>query len=292
MFKGSNTALVTPFREEGIDEVALEEMVVRQIDAGTHGLVPCGTTGESPCLGRNEHLRVIEVTVKSTQGKVPVIAGCGSNSTSQTIDLCQRAEKLGVNAFLIVCPYYNRPSQQGLFLHFKAIAKATGLPIIIYNIPGRTAVDMSAQTMARLYEACDNIVGVKDATGGVTRVAETTRLLGPEFIQLCGDDILALEFNKLGGVGCISVTSNIAPKICADFQNLCLSGDFAAAGKIHTQLEPLNKGLFVETNPVPVKYAASLLGLCQPDVRLPLAPLSGASKAVVEKAMKASGLEF
>ncbi len=283
--------MVTPFRGGSLDEAALEKMVIRQIGNGTHGLVPCGTTGESPTLARDEHLRVIEITIKNTQGKVPVIAGCGSNSTSQTIDLCQRAEKLGVDAFLIVCPYYNRPTQEGLFLHFQAVASSTGLPIIIYNIPGRTAVDMSVETMARLNEACENIVGVKDATGSVDRVEETSEVLGADFIQLCGDDILALEFNKKGGSGCVSVTANLVPRMCADFQNLCLEGDFESAAAIHRILEPLHKNLFVETNPVPVKYAASRLGLCLPDVRLPLAPLAEASKKIVEAAIKASGLK-
>ncbi len=265
-------------------------MIVRQIEGGSHGLVPCGTTGEAPCLVREEHLKVMEVTVKAAAGKIPVIAGCGSNSTRQTIDLCQRAEKLGVDGLLIVCPYYNRPTQEGLFLHFQAVAAVTALPIIIYNIPGRTAVDMTTETMARLYQACDNIVGVKDATGDLGRIEDQTRVLGSEFVQLCGDDILALDFAKKGGVGCISVTSNIAPKACADFQNLCLEGDFEGAKVIHDKLVDIHQNLFIETNPVPVKYAAHLLGLCQPDVRLPLAPLSAASKKTVEGALKAAGL--
>ncbi len=292
MFKGSNTALITPFKDGVLDEGALEALVARQIDAGTHGLVPCGTTGEAPCLAKDEHLRAIEITVKTARGKVPVIAGCGSNSTAQTTDLCRRAEKLGVDAFLIVCPYYNRPSQEGLFLHFKAVSDATGLPVIIYNIPGRTGVDMSVETMARLFEACKTITGVKDATGNTDRVPLLKQMLGDDFIQLCGDDILALEFNRKGGRGCISVTSNIAPDLCAEFQNLCLAGDFNAAGKIHDRLAPLHKGLFVETNPVPVKYAASLLALCSADVRLPLAPLGKASEEKVREAMHAAGLEF
>lgn len=291
MFKGSITALITPFKDGALDERAFQRLVVRQIEAGTHGLVPAGTTGEAPTLNKAEHKRLIELCVEAA-GKTPVIAGCGTNSTAKTIELCRQAEKAGATGLLIVTPYYNRPSQEGLYLHFKAVAGATGLPIIIYNIPGRTAVDMTVQTMARLYETCKNIVGVKDATGGVTRIDETTRALGPEFIQLCGDDILALDFAKKGGVGCVSVTSNIAPKVCADFQNLCLSGNFEAAEEIHGKLEVLHRDLFVETNPVPVKYAAHLLGLCRAEVRLPLAPLSGASKQTVEKALKASGLDF
>lgn len=291
MFKGSNTALITPFKDGALDEQAFQRLVQRQVDAGSHGLVPAGTTGEAPTLSKPEHQSLIELSVEAA-GKIPVIAGCGTNSTEKTTQLCRQAEKAGATGLLIVTPYYNRPSQEGLYLHFKAVAGATGLPIIIYNIPGRTAVDMSAQTMARLYEDCKNIVGVKDATGGLERIGETTRVLGPDFIQLCGDDILALDFSKKGGAGCISVTANIVPKACADFQNLCLSGDFVAAEKIHKKLEPLHKGLFVETNPVPVKYAAHLLGLCQADVRLPLAPLNEASKAVVKNAMKDAGLEF
>lgn len=292
MFKGSITALVTPFKDGALDEAALEAMVARQVEGGIHGLVPCGTTGESPTLVKDEHLRVIEITVKAAAGRVPVIAGCGSNSTAQTIDLCRRAEKLGPDGFLIVCPYYNKPSQEGLYLHFKAVAGATGLPIVIYNIPGRTAVDMSPETMARLFEDCKNIVAVKDATGDLERPLRQKELMGDDFIQLSGDDITALAFNRRGGRGCISVTSNIAPRECARFQALCLQGDFDGAAKIHETLTPLHKDLFIETNPVPVKYAAHLLGLCAPDVRLPLAPLAGPSKARVKAALKAAGIKI
>lgn len=289
MFKGSNTALITPFKDGVIDERAFQALVQRQVEAGSHGLVPAGTTGEAPTLSPAEHKRVIELSVECA-GKIPVIAGCGTNSTEKTIALCRQAEKAGAKGLLIVTPYYNRPSQEGLFLHFQAVAGATSLPILIYNIPGRTAIDMTVETMARLYENCKNIVGVKDATGGLDRIEETTKVLGHDFIQLCGDDILALDFNKKGGAGCVSVTSNLAPQMCADFQNLCLDGEFESAAAIHRILEPLHKGLFVETNPVPVKYAASLLGLCDEEVRLPLAPLTEKSKLVVVNAMKASGL--
>lgn len=288
-FEGSITALVTPFAGTGIDEEAFSALVARQVEAGAHGLVPCGTTGEAPTLSLAEHKRVIELSVEGAGGKIPVISGCGTNSTEKTISLVKQAEKVGSDALLVVTPYFNRPSQEGLFLHYKAVAASTGLAIIIYNIPGRTSVDMSIETMARLYEACENIVGVKDATGDLSRITEQKKVLGDDFIQLSGDDITAFECNERGGVGCISVTANVAPTQCAQFQRLCRAGDMAAAGKIYQRLMPLNKHLFVETNPVPVKYALSLLGLCRADVRLPLAPLSSGSEEIVRAALADTG---
>ncbi len=290
MFKGSNTALLTPFRNGKLDEKAFQDLVEKQVRAGSHGLVPAGTTGEAPTLTMAEHKRIIELCVEAS-GKCPVLAGCGTNATEKTLALCRQAETAGADGLLVVTPYYNRPSQEGLFLHYQALAKATRLPIVIYNIPGRTAIDMSVETMARLYEAFDNIIGVKDATGGLERVVEQKRMLGDDFLQLCGEDILAFEFNKRGGLGAISVTSNVAPKLCAEFQELCQAGDFEKAEKVHEKLSHLHRGLFVETNPVPVKYAASLMGLCKPDVRLPLAPLSDVSKKSVKMALKASGVK-
>jgi len=289
-FKGSITALITPFTDVGVDERAFSALVERQVAAGTHGLVPCGTTGETPTLSTAERKRLIEMTVEGAAGKIPVISGCGTNSTEETIHLAKQAEAAGSDALLVVTPYYNKPSQEGLFLHYQAVAASTGLPIIIYNIPGRTAVDMSVETMARLFKACKNIVGVKDATGDLNRIGEQKKALGDDFIQLSGDDITALECNQRGGIGCVSVTGNVAPGLCAEFQNLCGAGDLEGAKAIHERLTPLHKHLFVETNPVPVKYAMSLLGLCDARVRLPLAPLSAASEKIVQGAMADAGL--
>ena len=290
MLKGSITALITPFRDGAVDWQAFEKLVDWQIEEGSHGLVPCGTTGESPSLSEREHAAVIERTVKVAAGRVPVIAGCGTNATATTIARVRHAEEAGADAALIVVPYYNKPSQDGLYRHFAAVHDACGLPIVIYNIPGRTSVDMSVETMARLAEL-PRIVGVKDATGDLSRVARQRRAAGPDFIQLSGEDITALGFDAMGGAGCISVTANVAPKLTAAMQEAALGGDYAAARAIHDRLVPLHLALFCDTNPVPVKYAASLLGLARAEVRGPLAPLSEANRQRVAEALAAVGLE-
>ncbi|MBJ7535893.1 4-hydroxy-tetrahydrodipicolinate synthase [Rhodomicrobium vannielii ATCC 17100] len=289
MFKGSFTALITPFEGDGVDYDAFARLVEFQIQSGTHGLVPVGTTGESPTLSHEEHERVVETCIAAAKGRVPVIAGAGSNSTAEAVMLSRHAQKAGADAVLIVTPYYNKPTQEGLYQHFKAINDAIEIPIIIYNIPGRSVIDMSVATMARLFEL-KNIVGVKDATASPVRASQQRAVLGPDFIQLSGEDGTALAFNAHGGHGCISVTSNIAPKLCSDFQNACIAGDYAKALELHDLLMPLHDALFVETNPVPVKYAASRLGLCKPETRLPLTPLSEASKARVDAALDKVGL--
>lgn len=288
--KGSITALITPFKKNGIEEAAFQSLAVRQIENGVHGLVPCGTTGEAPTLSVDEHKRVIEMTVEVAAGTIPVIAGCGTNSTEKTIYLAKKAEDIGADALLVVTPYYNKPTQEGLFLHYRAVANATELPIIIYNIPDRTAVDINTETIARLYEVCTNIIGIKDAAHSLNKVNERKQMLGKDFIQLSGNDIDVLEFNERGGIGCVSVTANVAPDLCAEFQNLYLTGDRTGAKKIYERLMLLHKNLFIETNPVPVKYAMSLLGLCKPDVRLPLAPLSVQSQNVVRDTLRDTGL--
>lgn len=289
MFKGSITALVTPFKNGALDEEALTRLVEWQIAEGTHGLVPTGTTGESPTLDFDEHKRVIEVTIETAKGRVPVIAGTGSNATAEAIDLSEHAEKAGADGLLIVNPYYNKPSQEGLYQHFKAINDNVGLPIVIYNIPGRTNVDMGVDTMARIFEL-KNVVGVKDATANLARVSQQRAVMGPEFIQLSGEDATALGFMAHGGSGCISVASNVAPRLCAEFQNACMKGDFAAALKLQDRLMPLFDALFVETNPGPVKYAASRLGLCSAEMRLPMVPVTDAAKKVVDAALAKVGL--
>jgi 4-hydroxy-tetrahydrodipicolinate synthase len=289
MFKGSFTALITPFDGDNVDYDAFSQLVEFQIQSGTHGLVPVGTTGESPTLSHEEHERVVEKCISAAKGRVPVIAGAGSNSTKEAIKLARHAEKAGANAVLIVTPYYNKPTQEGLYQHFKAINDAIGIPIIIYNIPARSVVDMSVATMARLFEL-PNIVGVKDATASPVRMSQQRMTLGEEFNQLSGEDATALAFMAHGGHGCISVTSNVAPKLCADFQNACLGGDFWTALEIHDRLMPLHEALFVETSPGPVKYAVSRLGFCKPDARLPLAPISEQSKAAVDAALEKAGL--
>ena len=287
--RGSITALITPFRDGKVDIKAFGEIVERQIAEGTLGLVPCGTTGESPTLAHDEFLAVVGTAVKVAKGRVPVIAGTGSNSTAHTIEFTQAAEKLGADAALIVTPYYNKPTQEGLYLHYRAVASVTRLPILIYNIPGRAAVDMSVETMARLAKL-PNICGVKDATANLARVTQQRLACGTDFVQISGEDPTALGFNAHGGVGCISVTSNVAPRLCADMQAATLKGDYAAARKIQDRLMPLHDALFCETSPAPVKYAASLLGLCEADCRLPLAPLTETSKAKVRAAMTQVGL--
>jgi len=286
---GSIPALITPFRDGRVDIKAFEAFVDWQISEGTNGLVPCGTTGESPTLTDDEFAAVVGAAVKVAKGRVPVIAGTGSNSTAHAIELTQLAQKLGADAALVVTPYYNKPTQDGLYLHFEAIAKATRLPVLIYNIPGRSIVDMTPDTMGRLVKIA-NIVGVKDATANMARVTQQRAACGPKFVQISGEDGTALGFNAHGGVGCISVTANVAPRLCSEFQVACAKGDYATARELHERLMPLHDTLFCETSPSPVKYAASLLGKCEETVRLPLAPLNETSKAKVRAAMTKVGL--
>jgi len=289
MFKGSITALITPFADGAVDESAFQSFVGWQIEEGTSALVPVGTTGESPTLSPAEHKRVVELCVEAAAGRVPVIAGTGSNSTEEAIDFTRHAKEAGASAALVVTPYYNKPTQEGLYLHFKSISEAVDIPIIIYNIPGRSIVNMSVDTMARLYEL-PGIVGVKDATADLTRVSLQRAAMGPEFNQLSGEDGTALGFMAHGGHGCISVTANVAPRLCAEFQAACLAGDFARALTIQDKLMPLHDALFVETSPVPIKYAVKLLNRCGDEVRLPLAPISEATAALVRSAMEHAGL--
>lgn len=289
MFKGSITALITPFRDDRVDEAVFAKFVDWQIGQGTSGLVPCGTTGESPTLSHEEHRRVTEICIEVAAGRAPVIAGCGSNSTAEAVGLCKHAEKAGAQAALVVTPYYNKPTQEGLYQHFKAVHDACGIPIIIYNIPGRSVVDMSVDTMARLSKL-PRIIGVKDATGDVGRASRQRLACGPDFVMLSGEDITALGFNAHGGQGCISVTSNIAPRLCADFQAASLAGDVKKALALQDKLAPLHDAMFVETSPGPVKYAASLLGRCAADLRLPMAPVSARTQEIVAGALKAAGL--
>jgi 4-hydroxy-tetrahydrodipicolinate synthase len=288
-FRGSFTALVTPFKNGALDEKAFRDLVEWQIAEGTNGLVPVGTTGESPTLSHDEHKRVVEWCVGQSRGRVPVVAGAGSNSTGEAIDLSRHAEKAGADAVLIVTPYYNKPTQEGLYQHFKAINDAIGIPIIIYNIPARSVIDMSVDTMKRLFEL-RNIAGVKDATANMVRVSHQRAEIGPDFSQLSGEDATALGFNAHGGHGCISVTSNVAPRLCAEFQGACRRGDYAAALILQDKLMPLHTALFVETSPAPVKYALSLLGRCADAVRLPLVTVTDKTKAAVRQAMVHAGL--
>ncbi|MEA2952081.1 MAG: 4-hydroxy-tetrahydrodipicolinate synthase [Alphaproteobacteria bacterium] len=288
-FRGSFTALVTPFNNGSLDEKAFRGLVDWQIGEGTSGLVPVGTTGESPTLSHEEHRLVVEWCVQQAKGRVPVIAGAGSNSTAEAIELSQHAEAAGADAVLIVTPYYNKPTQEGLYQHYKAINDAIGIPIIIYNIPGRSVVDMSVETMQRLFEL-DNIAGVKDATANVIRVSQQRAAMGADFNQLSGEDASALGFMAHGGHGCISVTSNVAPRLCAEFQTACSKGDFALALKLQDKLMPLHNALFIETNPAPAKYALSVLGRCAETVRLPMVPLAERTKAAVCEAMVHAGL--
>ncbi len=288
-FRGSFTALITPFRNGALDEKAFRDLVEWQITEGTHGLVPVGTTGESPTLSHEEHHKVVEWCVDQTKGRVPVIAGAGSNSTREAVGLAQHAEKAGADAVLVVAPYYNKPTQEGLYQHFKAINDAIGIPIIMYNIPGRSVIDISIDTMKRCYEL-KNVSGVKDATANLARISQQREALGPDFNQLSGEDITCLGFMAHGGHGCISVTSNIAPRLCAEFQNACLKGDYATALKLQDKLAPLHIDLFVEANPGPTKYAGSLMGKCEEELRLPLVPIQQKSQAIVRKAMVHAGL--
>jgi 4-hydroxy-tetrahydrodipicolinate synthase len=290
MFKGSFTALITPFSGNKVDEKAFEHLVERQIAEGTHGLVPVGTTGESPTLSHEEHKTVVELCVKTARKRVPVIAGAGSNSTEEAIDFTRHAKQVGADAVLHSTGYYNKPTQEGLYRHFKAINDAVDIPIIMYNIPGRAVVDISVATMARCFEL-KNVVGVKDATANMARISQQRLACGKDFNQLSGEDATALGFMAHGGHGCISVTSNVAPRLCADFQNACLKGDYKSALEIHDRLMPLHDALFVETNPGPVKYAAWRLGLIgSPECRLPMAPVAEATKKVVDEALARVGL--
>ena len=289
MFQGSFVALITPFRDGEVDEQAFQSLVEWHIREGTHGLVPCGTTGESPTLSHAEHKRVVELCIEAAAGRVPVIAGAGSNSTREAIELTEHAKEAGADATLHVTPYYNKPTQEGLYHHFKAIADAVDLPVFIYNIPGRSVVNMSNDTMARLAEMTQ-IIGVKDATADIARVSSQRLLMGSDFIQLSGEDATALALMAHGGHGCISVTANLAPRACAEFQSACLAGDFGTALEYQDRLMPLHTALFLETSPAPVKYGAGLLELCTGELRSPLVEVSDETKASVKTAMRAAGL--
>ncbi len=289
MFRGSITALVTPMRDARFDEDAFRAFVDWQISEGTHGLVPVGTTGESPTLSHDEHKRVVKVCIEVTAGRVPVIAGAGSNNTTEAIELARFAEKAGADGLLVVTPYYNKPSQEGLYQHYKAINDAVGIPIIIYNIPPRSVIDMSVETMARLFEL-KNIAGVKDATAKIDRISLQRQAMGPEFNQLSGEDSTALAVMAHGGHGCISVTSNVAPKIQSEFQDACLAGDFAKALTHQDRMLPLHKALFLEPNPAGAKYALSLLGRMSEELRLPLVTVTENARAEIRSAMVHAGL--
>ena len=289
MFQGSFVALITPFKDGDVDEDAFRALVEWQIGEGTEGLVPCGTTGESPTLSHAEHMRVVELCIEVTNGRVPVVAGAGSNSTAEAIALTQHAKKAGADAALIVTPYYNKPTQEGMYAHYKAIQDEVNIPIIIYNIPGRSVIDMSVDTMARLAKL-PNIAGVKDATSDLNRPILTAIEIGAEFCQLSGEDGTAIPFLAAGGHGCISVTANIAPKMCADMQKAWAAGDVAAAMALQSKLMPVHGALFCETSPGPVKYAAGLLGLCADEVRLPMTEIAEASKARVRDALSRAGI--
>jgi 4-hydroxy-tetrahydrodipicolinate synthase len=289
MFKGSLVALITPFRDGKVDEKAFQDFVAWQIAQGTHGLVPVGTTGESPTLSHAEHKRVVELCLEVAKGKVPVVAGTGSNSTAEAIALTQHAAKAGADGALIVTPYYNKPTQEGLYQHFKAIAEAADIPIIIYNIPPRCVIDMSVATMARLAQL-PNIVGVKDATGDLARPTKTKLAIGKKFWQLSGEDALALGYLAQGGDGCISVTANIAPRMCADMHEAWAKGDVKTAMRLNERLMPVHEALFAETSPGPVKFAASLIGKATAETRLPLCEISAENKDRVRREMRAAGL--
>ena len=290
MFKGSITALVTPFRDGAVDDKTFQAFVDWQIGEGTHGLVPCGTTGESPTLSHAEHRRVVALCVEAAGGRVPVIAGCGSNATEEALSLMDHAAKAGADAALVVTPYYNKPNQEGLYQHFAALAAASDLPIVIYNIPGRTAVDMTVETMARLAEL-DTIVGVKDATADLARVPAQRQAAGPDFCQLSGEDATALGFNAMGGVGCISVSANAAPRLCAESQEAMQAGDWAKALTYQDLLLPLHQAMFCEASPGPAKFACSLLGLCENELRLPMTPISKQAQAIVAAALHEAGVQ-
>ena len=293
MFKGSIVALITPFKDSNLDEESFTSIIHYHLKNGTNGLVPGGTTGESPTISHDEHRKIIEICVKESNGKIPVIAGTGSNSTDEAVALTKFSEKAGADAALVVTPYYNKPTQEGLYQHYKAINDNCGIPIIIYNIPPRSVVDMSVDTMARLFEL-KNIIGVKDATANLDRVTQQKNKMGDKFLQLSGEDGTALEFNLRGGNGCISVTANIAPKLCSEFQEASLAKNnnnlISKAKQINEKLLPLHNSLFIESNPSPVKYGASLLGLCSDEVRLPLVKTTAPTKKIVKSAMSKAGL--
>ena len=288
MLKGSIVALITPFDNGDLSEDAYVKLIDYHLKNGTNGVVPGGTTGESPTLSHNEHKKIIEIAVRECKGKIPVIAGTGSNSTDEAIELSKFAEKAGADALLVVTPYYNKPTQEGLYQHYKKINDNVGIPIIIYNIPSRSVIDMSVNTMSKLYEL-KNIVGVKDATGDLSRVDQQFEAMGNKFIQLTGNDDNSLEFNKRGGVGSISVTANIAAKYCSEFQKACV-GNFEKAKELDKILQPVHSAMFIESNPSPVKYAASLLGMCKPSVRLPLVEVKDETKKKVSEALKVAKL--
>ncbi len=288
-FHGSMTALITPFADGKVDEKAFQDFVAWQLAQGTQGLVPAGTTGETPTLSDEEQLRIIKLCIEVAGGKAPVIAGCGSNDTAHAIHLTKEAEKLGADAALHTAPYYNKPTQEGLYQHYKAIHDATGIPIVLYNVPGRTVVSISVETMKRLAEL-PRIVGVKDATGDILRPSHTRAACGEKFIQLTGEDANVVAFLAQGGHGCISVTSNVAPALCAQLHKAWAKGDVEGARKINEQLMPLHDAMFVETSPGPVKFAASLLGLCRYEFRLPLVPIARAHEKIVEDAMRKAGI--
>ncbi|MCD7060765.1 4-hydroxy-tetrahydrodipicolinate synthase [Pelagibacterium xiamenense] len=290
MFSGSITALITPFNNGAVDEDAMARFVKWQIEEGSHGVVPVGTTGESPTVSHEEHRRLIEITIEVADKQIPVIAGAGSNSTREAIHLAEFAEKAGADGILTILPYYNKPNQEGLFQHFSAIAKATSLPVVIYSVPPRTVIDISVETLKRLRDAHPNIVGIKDATADMGKATMQRHVLGPDFILLSGEDMTALGFNAHGGRGCISVTSNVAPRLCADFQNACQAGDYATALTLQDRLAPLHKALFIEPNPAGVKYAAARLGLIKEDLRLPLVPVSETTRQAIDDALVHAGL--
>jgi 4-hydroxy-tetrahydrodipicolinate synthase len=289
MLNGSLVALITPFRDGKVDEKAFQNFVEWQIEQGTEGVVPCGTTGESPTLSHAEHKRVVELCIEVAKGRVPVVAGTGSNSTAEAIDFTRHAKEAGADAALVVTPYYNKPTQEGLYQHYKAITEAVDLPVIIYNIPARCVIDMSVATMARLAKL-PNIVGVKDATNDLARPLRTRAAIGPEFSMLSGEDVTAIAFMGQGGDGCISVTANVAPRACADMHQAWRRGETATAMNINERLLPLHDALFCETSPAPVKYACSLLGKSTPDVRLPLVPASAQAQEQVRSAMRSAGV--
>ena len=288
MLKGSIVALITPFDNGSLSEKDYVKLINYHLENGTNGIVPGGTTGESPTLSHNEHKKIIEIAIKECKGKIPVIAGTGSNSTKEAVELSQFAEKAGSDALLVVTPYYNKPTQEGLYQHYKKINDSVGIPIIIYNIPSRSVIDMEVDTMAKLFEL-KNIVGVKDATGDLDRVDKQLKAMGTEFIQLTGNDDNALEFNRRGGVGAIGVTANVAAKLSSDFQK-ATQEDLKKASELDRLLQPLHSSLFIESNPSPVKYAASILGMCKPEVRLPLVEIRNETKIKVEEALKVANL--
>ncbi|MDB5592711.1 4-hydroxy-tetrahydrodipicolinate synthase [Enterovirga sp.] len=287
--KGSLTALVTPFRDGAVDEDAFRALVGWQIESGTHGLVPVGTTGESPTLTHAEHHRVVEICIEEARGRVPVVAGAGSNSTAEAVSLARHAEKAGADAVLVVTPYYNKPTQEGLFQHFKAVNDAVGIPIIIYNIPPRSVIDMSVDTMKRLYELA-NIAGVKDATANLARVSQQRHALGADFVQLSGEDMTALAYNAAGGHGCISVVANVAPALCSELQTRCLEGDYPGALKVQDRLVPLHDAVFLEPGIAGAKAGLALLGRCKDEIRLPMMPPTGRAREAVRAAMVHAGL--